>query len=242
MNRRSRVIVLALVVATLVTAALVFPVDEWIVGFIGWVRGAGAAGAAVYGTVYVAATLLLVPGSLLTLGAGFVYGPLWGTALVSASSVTGATCAFLVARGRVLRWITERITKSERLDAVNRAVGDEGFKVVVLLRLTPVVPFVFLNYALGLTRVGLGSYVLGSFLGMLPGTFLYVYLGSLISSVARLARGAPTDESSAQQALMWGGLVATVVVTVYITRLAKRALAQRMPSPSPAAQPGGEAP
>jgi uncharacterized membrane protein YdjX (TVP38/TMEM64 family) len=107
---------------------------------------------------------------------------------------------------------------------VDAAVAGQGFKVVLLLRLSPLFPFNLLNYALGLTRVRPRDYMLASLLGMLPGTVLYVYLGSLVTSVAQLTRGQRPEAGLSGQLLFWGGLAATVLVTVYVTRLARRAL------------------
>lgn len=210
-------------VSLAVEAALVLPVSRWAVELVDWIRGAGLWGVAAYAAVYVAAAILMIPGSLLTLGAGLAYGPLWGTLLVSPVSVTAATLAFLLGRTVFRDWIARRTAADPRFAAVDAAVGENGLRIVMLLRLSPVFPFNVLNYALGLTAVRPRDYVLGSFVGMLPGTFLYVYLGSLVSDVASL--GAGTSEGGvARQALTVVGLAATVVATVYITRIAKRAL------------------
>jgi uncharacterized membrane protein YdjX (TVP38/TMEM64 family) len=109
------------------------------------------------------------------------------------------------------------------LDAVGRAVETEAFKVVLLTRLSPLFPFNLLNYAFGLSAVPFHTYVLGSWLGMLPGTLMYVYLGSAAQSVTALAAGS-VQRSSGQQVLFAGGLVATIVVVTMVTRTARRML------------------
>ena len=114
-------------------------------------------------------------------------------------------------------------------------MGTSGFKIVVLLRLSPVLPFSALNYALGLTRVSLRDYVLGSWIGMLPGTVLYVYLGSLVTSASELAGGGRPDAGPWGRVLYWGGLAATLIVTVVVTRVAKRALASALSRSTPVA-------
>jgi uncharacterized membrane protein YdjX (TVP38/TMEM64 family) len=207
-----------------VAAALLLPLDRWLLGLVEWIRGAGGVGVAVYALAYGLATVLLLPGSLLTLGAGFAYGPVAGTLLVSPVSVAAATAAFLLGRTFARDWIARRVQGSPRFRAIDEAVGTTGFRIVLLLRLSPVFPFNVLNYALGLTRVRARDYVLASFLGMRPGTFMYVYLGSLVTSAAELASGQAPDAGPWRQVLFYGGLLATVVVTVLITRTARRAL------------------
>jgi len=211
-------------VAGLVTAALTLPIDDWLLALVGWVRAVGAAGVAVYAAVYVTATLLLLPGSALTAGAGFAYGPLWGALLVSPVSVLAATLAFVLGRTVARDWVARRVSRAPRFAAVDEAIGHSGFKIVLLLRLSPLFPFNLLNYGLGLTRVRLRDYVLGSFLGMLPGTALYVYLGSLVTSASELLSGKSSGAGALGQALYWVGLAATIAVTVLVTRVARRAL------------------
>ena len=228
--RRSRLPLLLLAAAAVVAAFVLLPVNEWLLATVTWVRDAGPAGVAVFALAYVAATVLLLPGSLLTLGAGFVWGPLLGTALVSPASVLAATASFLLGRSALRERVARRVASDARFAAVDEAVGRSGFRIVFLLRLSPVFPFNVLNYALGLTRVRLRDYVLASWLGMLPGTFLYVYLGSLATSAAELAGGSKPDAGPWGQVLLFGGLAATVAVTWVITRIARRALAASLES------------
>jgi uncharacterized membrane protein YdjX (TVP38/TMEM64 family) len=218
-----RRILFATAAAAVVLATVSLPLGGWMRGLVEWIQGAGAVGVVVYAASYVAATVLLLPGSILTLGAGFAYGPLAGTLLVSPVSVTAATVAFLLGRTVARGWIAERVSRDPRFAAIDAAIEREGLKIVLLLRLSPILPFSFLNYALGLTRVRLHHYVLGSFVGMLPATFLYVYLGSLVTTAASLGAGEATT-GTAQQVIYWGGLAAAVLVTVFITRLARHAL------------------
>lgn len=224
------VAVLALLLAA---AAFWLPLVEWAGWLVDWMRGAGATGAIAFAVVYVVAAVLMVPGSVLTAGAGLAYGPWWGIALVSPVSVLAATVAFMLGRTAARGWIARRTEADPRFRAVDAAIGRHGFRIVTLLRLSPVFPFNVLNYALGLTGVRLRDYVLGSFIGMLPGTFLYIYLGSLVGDVAALTSGASTA-SAARQALSVVGLAATIVVTVYITRVARQALATELSGSSPA--------
>jgi uncharacterized membrane protein YdjX (TVP38/TMEM64 family) len=226
------------VASLLIEIAIVLPLGHWMSQLVDWMRGAGLAGAIAYAVVYVLAALLMIPGSLLTAGAGLAYGPWWGTLLVSPVSVAAATLAFLLGRTVARGWIARRTEADAKFRAVDAAIGTHGFKVVALLRLSPLFPFNVLNYALGLTGVRLRDYALGSFVGMLPGTFLYVYLGSLVGDVAALSQGT-AHASTARQALSLVGLAATVIVTTYVTRLARRALADELSGSAPvAAAPG----
>jgi uncharacterized membrane protein YdjX (TVP38/TMEM64 family) len=138
------------------------PFLQWMVDFIHWAKGMGAAGGALYAVVYIAGTALFFPGLPLTLGAGFLYGAIIGTLVVSPASVAGATLAFLIARYLARDWVTRRIKKYPQAAAMDRAIEKNGFKAVVLLRLQPVLPFNILNYALGLTSIRLRDYMLAS--------------------------------------------------------------------------------
>lgn len=213
-----------IVAAALVAGLLLLPVNHWALLLVEWIRDAGAVGVVVYTLAYILATVLLLPGSILTLGAGFAYGPVWGTVLVSPVSVVAATLAFVLGRTVARNWVSRRMEKNPRFAAINKAIGESGFKIVFLLRLSPIFPFNVLNYALGLTRVRLRDYVIASFFGMLPGTFLYVYLGSLVTSASELLSGKRPSAGPWGQVLYWGGLAATLLVTVLITRIARRAL------------------
>lgn len=238
-SRRTGVVLLA--IAAVVIAAFLLPVNTWLLALIERIRGMGMAGAAVFVVAYVAATVLLLPGSLLTLGAGFVYGPVYGTLLVMLASNLGANAAFLLGRTVMRERVSRRIAGDARFSAVDAAVGAQGFRVVLLLRLSPLLPFNLLNYALGLTRVRPRDHALASVLGMFPGTLLYVYLGSLVTNVTQLTSGQRPDSGPWGQVLFWGGLVATVTVTVLITRMARRALDSALRQP-PSSPPSNEVP
>lgn len=208
-----------------VAGVLLFaPLDHWIRPFMEWIRGAGATAAVVYVTVYVVATLALLPGSLLTAAAGFAFGPVWGTLVVSPTSVLAASLAFLLGRTVAREWVLKRLPKWPLCAAIDQAIGEQGFKIVLLLRLSPVLPFGLLSYALGLTRVRLRDYVLGSFLGMLPATILYVYVGSLGANAGDLLNGGRAAAGVVSQSLHWAGLAATALVVVLVVRRARKVL------------------
>lgn len=192
--------------------------------FAQWVQGQGAKGAAIFVVGYALATVLLIPGSILTLAAGAIFGLFQGAALVFAGAVIGSSGAFLVSRYLARRAVERRLEGNARFAAIDKAVGRDGRRIVFLLRLSPVFPFSLLNYALGLTRVRFADYLLAS-VGMVPGTLLYVYYGRLAGDVATLAAGAPAPRGTSYWLVLGLGLAATAAVTVLITRTARRALA-----------------
>lgn len=192
--------------------------------FAAWVDSLGVWGPLVFVAGYALAVVAFVPGSVLTVAAGAVFGLVEGTVYVIVGATLGATLAFWVARyaarGTVQRWVAA----NPRVAAIDRAVEAQGLKIVVLLRLSPVVPFNLLNYALGLTRVRTAHYVLAC-AAMLPGTLLYVYSGKLAGDVAAAAaRGGAAAPDWSRYALLLVGFAATVVVTIVLTRIARRAL------------------
>ena len=217
---------------------------EGLLALVEYVRSSGGAGVVVFAGAYVAATILLLPGALLTLGAGFLWGPFKGILIVSPVSVLAATTAFVLGRTLARDWIAHKIAASPRFTRVDEAVGREGARMVLLLRLSPLFPFSVLNYALGLTRVSLRQYVVASWIGMLPGTFLYLYLGSTVTTATELFSGAGPEAGVFGRLMYWTGLAATAVVTVLVTRLARRALNRTLEPPPDAPSgtpPGGGA-
>jgi uncharacterized membrane protein YdjX (TVP38/TMEM64 family) len=150
-----------------------------------------------------------------------------GAITVLIGATLGATCAFLTGRYLARNWVARRIAGNEKFKAVDEAVGREGWKIVLLTRLSPIFPFNLLNYAYGVTQVRLRHYILASAVGMIPGTAMYVYLGSLAGDLASLGAGGQT-RTTAEWVLYGVGLLATVAVTVFVTRVARKALAARL--------------
>ena len=211
----------------MILLASALPFLQWMVDFIQWAKGMGPTGGVVYALFYIAGTALFFPGLPLTLGAGFLYGAVIGTLVVSPASVAGASLAFLIARYFARDWVTRRLKKYPQAAAIDRAIEKNGFKAVVLLRLQPVLPFNILNYALGLTSIRLRDYMLASWIGMFPATVLYVYLGSVMNDISDLLRGRP-NSGMAGRFLLWGGLAAIVILVWWLGRIAKRALRDEM--------------
>lgn len=200
----------------------------YIPAFAAWVDELGALGPIVFILGYAIAVVAFIPGSLLTLAAGAIFGLVEGTAYVLVAATLGATLAFLIARHGARAAIERRIQGDDRFAAIDRAVGKEGLKIVFLLRLSPVFPFNLLNYSLGLTRVRLVDYFVAS-IGMLPGSLLYVYTGKVAGDLAAIVGGqagvSGGDKGTGDWLVIILGLVATAVVTIFVTRIARRALA-----------------
>jgi uncharacterized membrane protein YdjX (TVP38/TMEM64 family) len=187
------------------------------------IQSLGAIGAIVFIGLYIVATVAFLPGSILTLGAGVVFGVVAGSVYVFFGATLGATLAFLVGRYLARGWVAQKIEGNEKFSAIDKAVGREGLKIVLLTRLSPVFPFNVLNYAYGLTGVSLKDYVIGSF-GMIPGTVMYVYLGSLAGNLATIGASDQPTNAAVQWTIRIIGFIATVAVTVYVTKIARKAL------------------
>jgi uncharacterized membrane protein YdjX (TVP38/TMEM64 family) len=222
-NFRWKWLLYLLIAAAAIGAASYFGVQDLLARGLDWIAQLGPWGPAIFIGLYIVASVLFIPGSVLTLGAGAVFGVVWGSIYVSIASTLAATCAFLIGRYLARDVIAKKIAGNERFAAIDKAVANEGWKIVGLTRLSPLFPFTLLNYAFGLTQVKLRDYVLASWIGMMPGTIMYVYLGSL-------AQAATGDRArSTGEWLLYGvGLLATVIVTVFVTRLAKKALAKKI--------------
>jgi len=218
------IVVIGILIALFLTMKFL-PVQQWLRNFNDWVGQMGVVGIFIFIIVYAVATVLLAPGSVLTIGAGFAFGLWKGFVAVSAGSTLGAALAFLVARfiaGDKIEAIAQRNEKFRRID---NAIGKQGAKLILLLRLSPVIPFNLSNYFYGLTGVRFWPYVLASWIGMMPGTFLYVYIGTAGKAAASAAAGGEAMKHGWQYwTFMSVGLVATIIVTIWVTKIARNAL------------------
>ena len=215
------VIVIALVVGVAV-GFLFLPVRQWFMQLEGYVKSLGSIGPIAVVLGYVLSTVLFIPGSALTIGSGTLFGLKTGFLVVLVGANLGALCAFLLARTFLREKVANWAEGNSKFRSLDRAIGRQGFKMVFLSRLSPAFPFTLLNYLLGLTAVRTGAYVVANLLGMLPGIFLYVYIGAA-------ARDALTGQMSGpagfvQQALKYVGLLATIAVVVIVTRMARKAM------------------
>ena len=211
------------VVGVLIAAFRTLPVGEWLQSALDWVEGLGPWGPVAFIALYALAVVFFFPASVMTLAAGTGFGVVLGAVYVSLASTLGATLAFLVGRHVARKAVQKRIDGNKTFTAIDSAVADEGWKVVGLTRLSPVFPFTLLNYAYGVTKVKFTHYVLASWIGMMPGTILFVYVGSL---------GKAAASSEGKSALEWTfygvGLLATIIVTIYVTKIAKQALNKKI--------------
>jgi uncharacterized membrane protein YdjX (TVP38/TMEM64 family) len=169
------------------------------------------------------AVVALIPASLLTIAAGAVFGLVKGAFYAFTGAVVGSTAAFLLGRHTFRRFVTRRLSTTPRFAAVERAVSAQGRRIVFFLRLSPVVPFNFLNYALGLTTISLTDFLIAS-AGMIPGTIVYTYAGKVTGEALALAGQAQVPKNASYYALLLGGLAATIAATTLATRTARRAL------------------
>lgn len=227
MSRRVRALLMIVLLTALTAAALVLPVRDWLLAGVAWIQTHGALAQVVFVLGYIAAAVLLVPGSILTLAAGFLFGLPRGVALVSIGSVLGAAAAFLVGRFLARDWVRARIETLPKFRALDSATHHEGFMIVLLARLSPLFPFILLNYGLGITGVRFKDYFFATWIGMLPATVLYVYVGTLAGDLTELT--ADQLSSGWQSRVFLGvGFVATLILTLFITRKANQALARHL--------------
>jgi uncharacterized membrane protein YdjX (TVP38/TMEM64 family) len=178
--------------------------------------------------IYNLATLLFIPGSLLTLQGGYLFGLFRGSLYVLIAAIIGSILAFLIGRYLSRDWVFRQLEKHPKFKVIDQAVAKEGWKIVLLTRLSPVFPFNLLNYAFGVTQVSLKDYTLGS-LGILPGTIMYVYIGSLAGNITMINTAnklVPPELQFWQFFLQGIGLISTVTITIYTTNIAKKALSQ----------------
>lgn len=213
---------IAVVVAggVLVAAWLLLPVQAWIAAASSAIAGLGMWGPVAYAVAYALALVVLAPGGPLSIGAGLAFG-FWGVPVVLAGATTGAALAFLVSRHLLRSRVRQVIDRRPTLAAVDRAVADEGWRIVGLLRLSPLVPFNLQNYFFGVTQVAFWPYVAATAVGIAPGAVLYVWLG-IVGRTSGTAEAGP-----AKWALVAAGLVATLAVALLIGRKARAMLADR---------------
>ncbi|MEA5577775.1 TVP38/TMEM64 family protein [Anabaena sp. UHCC 0451] len=204
-----------------------FNPQVWLKNALQWIDGLGAVGALAFILLYIIATVAFLPGSILTLGAGVVFGVVMGSLYVFIGATIGAAAAFLVGRYLARGWVAKKIADNHKFRAIDEAVGREGLKIVLLTRLSPIFPFNLLNYAYGVTGVSLKDYVLGS-IGMIPGTIMYVYIGSLAGSIATIGTDSQPGNPGVQWAIRIIGFIATVAVTIYVTKVARKALEEEV--------------
>jgi uncharacterized membrane protein YdjX (TVP38/TMEM64 family) len=201
--------------------------QEFLQNALQWINSLGAIGGIVFIGIYIIATLAFLPASILTLGAGVIFSITWGSLYVFIGATLGATAAFLIGRYLAKGWVKEKISSYKKFATIDQAVSKKGLKIVLLMRLSPLFPFNLLNYALGITSVSFSDYFLGS-VGMIPGTIMYVYLGSLAGDIALISSKNQPSNMILHWVIQLIGFIATIAVTVYVTKIAKKALEEEV--------------
>ena len=223
----ARLVGLLVILIAVFLAMKFLPAAEWLRNFNAWVGQMGAVGILIFIGVYAAAAVLLAPGAILTIGAGFAFGLWKGFLAVSAGSTLGASLAFLVARFIARDKIEIIAQRNDKFRKIDNAIGKQGAKLIFLLRLSPVIPFNLSNYFYGLSGVKFWPYVLASWIGMMPGTFLYVYIGTAGKAAVSAAAGGEAMKHGWQYwTFLSVGLAATIIVTIWVTKIARGALGQ----------------
>lgn len=215
MTRTLKVVAAIVLVAIVIVALRSLPIAGELARFQGWVRGQGAFGYVVYVLVYAICVVFLVPASLLTIGAGVIFGVVPGTLVVIAGATIGATAAFLLARGTMRERVARWAKRDRRFEAVDAAVAREGAKIVLLVRLSVVFPFTWVNYAFGLTAIRALPYIVATFIGIAPATLAFVYIGAA-------AGEAVTAAGQMRLAVYVLGAICALAVSIYVGRLAAR--------------------
>jgi uncharacterized membrane protein YdjX (TVP38/TMEM64 family) len=216
-----KVIIAVVAIVALIALGHYFHLGELFSGMLDRIRDMGALAPVLFIILYIVGAVLFVPGSILTIGAGVLFGLLWGSIYVSIGATIGATAAFLIGRYFARDWVRGQLEGNRKFAAIDQAVGREGWKIVLMTRLSPVFPFNLLNYAFGLTAVNLRDYFLATWIGIMPGSVLYVYIGSLGGT---LAASSTAHQTPARWVLRIVGLAATLGVAIYAGRIASRAL------------------
>lgn len=219
---------LVVLVVAIATACFTLPVEKILKDFLFWIdKNLGPWGPLVLAVAYIPLTVLAVPASILTIGGGYLFGPLIGFIADSIGSTIGCTAAFLVGKTIGRSYVASKLNDYPQFQAVSMATRRSGFKIVFLLRLVPLLPFNMLNYLLSVTPVGLGQYILASWIGMMPVTFVLVYIGTTIKDLSDVTHSW-SEISTAYWILLATGLVASVVLIFLVTRIAKRSLAKAL--------------
>ncbi len=220
-----RLVIIVAIVGAAVAGMIFLPVKDYLISLLNWTASLGTYGPIFVAAFYIVACVLFLPGSVLTLGAGFLFGVVTGTITVSIGSTVGACAAFLVGRTVARGWVAGKVEGDTKFAAIDQAVGREAFKIVLLSRLSPIFPFNMLNYAFSLTKVPFWKYALASWIGMIPGTIMYVYIGNGLRELTKEA-AEQASQGAGAKIMFWAGLAVAVVVVVVVTRIARRALKQ----------------
>jgi uncharacterized membrane protein YdjX (TVP38/TMEM64 family) len=228
MSKRLIVVILSLLILVVIVLVFHLPIGDWLRSLLAWAERLGPWGPVLLVGLYVVAGVLLLPGSILTVGAGFLYGVPLAFLIVWIANTLGACTAFLVGRTIARDWVARRVARSEKFATLDEAVKENGFKIVLLTRLSPAFPYNFLNYAFGVSKIRFRQYAIATWLGLIPGILMYVYIGASLRPFVRAVADVEVNAQPtwAYHVFFWFGLAITVVVVVVTTRIARRALAR----------------
>jgi uncharacterized membrane protein YdjX (TVP38/TMEM64 family) len=224
--KRASIGVTALALFLLAWFVPLAPIAPTVQALIAWIDGLGAWGPVAFGLLYIAATLLFIPALGLTLATGALFGVWPGVMIVSLASTTGAALAFLIARYVAREQVVFLTRGRPKLTAIDTVMREGGWRILALLRLSLALPFSLENYLYGLTAIGFWPYLITSWLAMVPGTVLYVYIGHVTGAVVGGAR----DRTTAEWVALGVGVAATVAVMDYLAYLATRTLQKQADS------------
>lgn len=206
-------------ISLLVIFQIKFEIIQNIPSIIEKTASSGPVGYLGFILIYIVSTVMMLPGSPLTFTAGALFGFWKGLILVSLSSTLGATCAFMVSRYLVRKSIEKRVLKNKKFQSIDNEINEQGWKIVILARLSPIIPFFLLNYALGITKIRFIHFIFASWIGMIPGTIVYVLMGTMGGAFIN------GKKSSFEWVLLGIGLIATILVTLLISKIIKKSQA-----------------
>ena len=214
-----RILVCAAFLAALVVASRFADLAGWLRASLAWIRDLGPWAPITFVLIYAVSCVLAIPASILTLGGGFIFGFGWGIAYVLAGAIAGAVAAFLVGRYLARDWVARKIEGHPKFKAIDDAIAREGWRIVLLARLAPIFPYAILNYGFALTRISIGHYTWATMVGVVPAMCAFVYFGSLATDLTNLNQGVKSAGW-----LKWAIGVMTIIVTVFLARIARRSL------------------
>jgi uncharacterized membrane protein YdjX (TVP38/TMEM64 family) len=200
------------------------PVQPWLRSFLEWIGRLGPWAPVFLIALDAAVCLLCLPGSAVTLVAGFLWGTVAGSVVASLGATLGAAAAFLISRLLLRGWIERRLAGHSAMIAIDRAIGSEGFRVVLLVRLCSLLPYDLMSYALGLTKVSFGRYLSGTWLGRLPEILLWAYIGSTAKNLADVFAGKVQAGAGGRILLLGMGIAAMIAAMLMVARIASKAL------------------
>ncbi|MEM7281212.1 MAG: VTT domain-containing protein [Pseudomonadota bacterium] len=225
--RYSKIGLAVVVIAILFGLSQVLPIRSWLFALYDWTKVNPGMSAVAFVSLYSAWLVLVLPGVFLVIAAGFLYGFVNGLALILVGHVIGSTLAFLISRNLTKSFVEKRLGSSVKLEAIDGAIRESAFTIVFLARLSMVLPYSLLNYAFGLTSVGLRDYITASLLGMVPPFVLFVFLGTTADDLASIVNGEVGLDDHAWIVAVFG-VVMIIVIIAYIVRKAKVALNSKL--------------